>query len=562
MSRYFKRHRGRLAIWMLMEFLVALAMVWWSFFMKGLSDTAFGGQGLEGIKNLLLLGLLFLFFFLPVQYSTFRCRASFLRACNASLREDLFNRIIHYDINTFSSSNSAKYISLLNNDVTFIDQNYFRIVPEIVSYLIQFVVATITMFYFNVWLALITLAVSIIPIVPTLRFGGRASDGQKDYMNALDHLNAEIKDMFTGFEVVKSFHAEDKILEKFKKAVQSVESANFRIRNEQGKSISAGYTLGYLGSIVQLVFSVFLVIRGDITLGVLMGTMQISNFVSNPARNAVSDYLVCRTVRPVAERILAVLDGKDIETIQDSPSESCEISSAGTIQVEELAFSYQKDQEILHDLNYQFCPGKKYAVVGGSGSGKTTFIRLLMGYYSNYRGTVQYNGISLSQIDRTSLYRHVAMIHQKVFLFEDTIRNNITMFQPYSEEQVWQAVRDAGLTEVVQRMGGLDAMVDENGHNLSGGEQQRVSIARAFIRGTDVMLVDEATASLDPQTAHQIHQTLLRKEGLTLIAVTHQTDEALMRDYDEVLVLEAGILLEHGPYDSLSPQQKRLMKLR
>lgn len=562
MNRYFKRHIRQLATWMLMELLVAVAMVLWSFFMKGLSDTAFGEQGLAGIKNLLLLGLLFLAFFLPVQYGVFRCRANFLRVCNASLKEDLLNCIIHYDINAFSSSNSAKYISLLNNDTTLIDENYFRVVPEIAAYLIQFVVAVITMFYFNAWIALITLAVSIVPIIPTLRFGGRASDGQKDYMNALDHLNAEIKDIFTGFEVVKSFNAEEKILEKFKKTVQSVESANFRIRNEQGKSISAGYTLTYLGGIVRLVFSVFLVIRGDITMGVLMGTMQISNYVSNPARNAVSEYLVCRTVRPVAERILAVLDGTDVEITQNSPNRSGEISSAGTIQVEGLAFSYQKDQEILHCLNYQFFPGKKYAVVGGSGSGKTTFIRLLMGYYPNYAGTIQYNGIALPQIDRTNLYRHVAMIHQKVFLFEDTIRNNITMFQPYSEEQVWQAVRDAGLTEVVQRMGGLDAMVDENGHNLSGGEQQRVSIARAFIRGTDVMLVDEATASLDPQTAHQIHQTLLRKEGLTLIAVTHRTDEALMRDYDEVLVLEAGILLEHGPYDSLSPQQKRLMKLR
>lgn len=562
MGRYFKRHTGKLASWMLMELLVALSMVWWSFFMKDLSDTVFGGQGLAGIKNLLLIGLLFLAFFLPVQYGAFRCRANFLRACNASLKEDLFNRIIRYDINMFNSSNSAKYISLLNNDVTLIDQNYFCIVPEIAAYLIQFVVAVITMFYFNVWLALISLAVSVIPIIPTLRFGGRASDGQKDYMNALDHLNVEIKDMFTGFEVVKSFGAEDKLLEKFKKTVQSVEFANFRMRSEQGKSTSAGYTLSYLGSIVQLVFSVFLAIRGDITMGVLMGAMQISNFVSNPARNAVSDYLVCRTVRPVAERVLAVLDGKGTEPVLNGQNESCEIYSVETIQIEGLTFSYQEDREILHGLSYQFCSGKKYAVVGGSGSGKTSFICLLMGYYSNYGGTVQYNGIDLLRIDRTSLYRHVAMIHQKVFLFEDTIRNNITMFQPYSEKQVWQAVRDAGLTEVVQRMGGLDALVDENGHNLSGGEQQRVSIARAFIRGTDVMLVDEATASLDPQTAHQIHQTLLKKEGLTLIAVTHRTDGTLMQDYDEVLVLEAGILLEHGPYDSLSPQQKRLMELR
>lgn len=119
-----------------------------------------------------------------------------------------------------------------------------------------------------------------------------------------------------------------------------------------------------------------------------------------------------------------------------------------------------------------------------------------------------------------------------------------------------------GLTQVVERMGhGLDSMVEENGRNLSGGEQQRIAIARAFARGTEVMLVDEATASLDPQTASQINQVLLEKEGLTLIAITHRTNQELLEAYDEVLVLEQGKLLEHGSYESLSPQRKQLLAL-
>ena len=196
------------------------------------------------------------------------------------------------------------------------------------------------------------------------------------------------------------------------------------------------------------------------------------------------------------------------------------------------------------------------------GSGKTTLIRLLMGYYSEYTGGIYFDGVCLDDIDRQSLYQHVAMIHQKVFLFEDTIRNNITMFQDCPDEQVWQAIHDAGLTQVVERMGhGLDSMVEENGRNLSGGEQQRIAIARAFARGTEVMLVDEATASLDPQTASQINQVLLEKEGLTLIAITHRTNQELLEAYDEVLVLEQGKLLEHGSYESLSPQRKQLLAL-
>ena len=257
-------------------------------------------------------------------------------------------------------------------------------------------------------------------------------------------------------------------------------------------------------------------------------------------------------------RVVAVLDGEE----QVEATEKVSIAKAGQIQVEGLRFSYEENKEVLHGLNYRFQEGKKYAVVGGSGSGKTTLIRLLMGYYSEYTGGIYFDGVCLDDIDRQSLYQHVAMIHQKVFLFEDTIRNNITMFQDCPDEQVWQAIHDAGLTQVVERMGhGLDSMVEENGRNLSGGEQQRIAIARAFARGTEVMLVDEATASLDPQTASQINQVLLEKEGLTLIAITHRTNQELLEAYDEVLVLEQGKLLEHGSYESLSPQRKQLLAL-
>ena len=144
------------------------------------------------------------------------------------------------------------------------------------------------------------------------------------------------------------------------------------------------------------------------------------------------------------------------------------------------------------------------------------------------------------------------MIHQKVFLFEDTLRNNITMYHSYSDDLIWNAIREAGLSPVVEKMGhGLDSMIEENGKNLSGGEQQRIAIARAFIRGTKVLFLDEATSSLDRQTAQQIETLLLGKKELTLIAVTHKTNPELLEQYDEVLVLGQGELLEHGPYKEL-----------
>ena len=155
----------------------------------------------------------------------------------------------------------------------------------------------------------------------------------------------------------------------------------------------------------------------------------------------------------------------------------------------------------------------------------------------------------------------MAMIHQKVFLFDDTIRNNITMYKPYSDKEVWKAVNNAGLKDVIERMGeGLDSRIQEGGKNLSGGEQQRIAIARAFIQKIQVLLMDEGTSSLDSHTAGLIDSLLVNMEELTLICITHKVNKELLQCYDEILVLEEGRILEHGSYENLSEQRKQLLE--
>ncbi len=558
MGRYFKRYRGKLVLWMLADLFMALSLVFWSFFMKHMADTVYAAEGLTGIQSMLILGVTFLLVCMLTEYGDSYFRARFLRAANGALEKDLMNRILHYDINAFNSENSAKYISILNNDVRKIDEMVFRLLPQTAGNVICASVCLVALLIYNPWNALICVVTTALQFLPPLFIGKRAAAAQQKYMESLDGMNAEIKDTFTGFEVIKSFGVEEKIQEKSSSTFDRVEADAFRMRITQGKSIAISEGLVYFGCIVQMIFCAYLVIQGEITMGILLGALQIANYVINPARQITSQLLEYKTVKPVIARVVAVLDGEE----QVEATEKVSIAKVGQIQVEGLRFSYEESKEVLHGLNYRFQEGKKYAVVGGSGSGKTTLIRLLMGYYSEYTGGIYFDGVCLDDIDRQSLYQHVAMIHQKVFLFEDTIRNNITMFQDCPDEQVWQAIHDAGLTQVVERMGhGLDSMVEENGRNLSGGEQQRIAIARAFARGTEVMLVDEATASLDPQTASQINQVLLEKEGLTLIAITHRTNQELLEAYDEVLVLEQGELLEHGSYGSLSPQRKQLLAL-
>ena len=463
MNRYFKQHKRKLFLWMFGEFLCALAMVYLSYFMKALSDTAYGGEGLSGIGKLLLFGFGLILFSGITSYSNARFRARFLQACNTSLKKDLIHSLLCYDINSFQEDNSATYISLLNNDAKLADEQYFRVIPTILAKLILLTVALTVMIIFDPRLALLCLILNLFQMLSPMLFGNLSSQTQKQYMSSLDEMNAEVKDIFTGYEVIKSFGVEKQIEEKYLKSVHKVENHNFRTRNEQAKAQEISYGIAALASILQLVFSVYLVMSGDITMGVLMGAMQISNYITNPISAITSLYIQRKTVQSVLDRLLAILD-KETEGQTASLVPKTVLEEGTPIQALDLSFSYTEERTILNQLSFTFEQGKKYALVGGSGSGKTTFVKLLMGYYHNYQGNILYHGIPLSELDKKSLYEQVAMIHQKVFLFEDTLRNNITMYHPYPDELIWNVIQEAGLSSVVEKMGhGLDSMVEENG---------------------------------------------------------------------------------------------------
>ena len=214
MGRYFKRYRGKLVLWMLADLFMALCLVFWSFFVKHMADTVYAADGLTGIQSMLILGVTFLLVCMLTEYGDSYFRARFLRAANGALEKDLMSRILHYDINAFNSENSAKYISILNNDVRKIDEMVFRLLPQTAGNVICASVCLVALLVYNPWNALICVITTALQFLPPLFIGKRAAAAQQKYMESLDGMNAEIKDTFTGFEVIKSFGVEEKIQEK------------------------------------------------------------------------------------------------------------------------------------------------------------------------------------------------------------------------------------------------------------------------------------------------------------------------------------------------------------
>ena len=200
---------------------------------------------------------------------------------------------------------------------------------------------------------------------------------------------------------------------------------------------------------------------------------------------------------------------------------------------------------MLKDLSVRFEEGKKYAVIGESGSGKSTLIKIIMQQLVDYEGRVMAEGQDTRNIDRESFVKNYALIQQEMVMFEDTLRNNITMYGDYTDEEILAAAERAGLKKYIDSLyEGLDTMIGENGANCSGGERQRITIARALLRKTSVLIMDEATSSLDVDTARQIENALLANPNITVISITHKTDNNLLEKYDAVYRMQDGRLCE------------------
>ena len=528
---------------------VAFSYVIWSLFMKEIADSI-GLGDFNAVLELFVFGILFLVFFFFINNFKEFFRRKLLFSLNAQLRCDLFDSILKKDINSFQLDNSAKYISVLNNDVAVIENDYFMNIPNIVENIITATIASVTLLFFHPLIALIVLIFSLVPMIIPKLYGDILSKSRSGLSESLEKYNAKIKDLFSGFELIKSFQIEDQTRKLHQEVTGHVETSRYNFRSRYSRSLINQDVLVYLSAIVQLCFSVYLVIKGQITFGVLLGSMQVSNYVSNPLKQIGEQVLNLKAANGIKEKIEQIInDETDVETINEK---SVTIDRATPIVLEHVSFSYDGNKVNLSDINLQFHKGKKYAIVGSSGSGKSTLLKLVMNYFDTYEGKILLGNQLLSEIDKNSYYQHFSTIHQNVFMFDDTILNNITLFQKYSDEAVMHAVRRSGLEELVSLLPlGLETRINEGGNNLSGGEQQRIAIARALLRNSEVLLVDEATSSLDNELSMKIESLILAQNGLTAIVVTHKQVESLLCKYDYIIAMRDGAVEEFGTFDSL-----------
>ncbi len=481
---------------------------------------------------LMMVGAWFLLLGINSLQEFFQGRA--VRAMNNAVRRDMAATLLQKKHVEFHALDTGEYLSLFTNDINQIEnlawKPFYQCVDSAATIVFS-AAALLTLHWSLLGAALATTVVML--FVPQLfnkrmeKLGGVCAAEQAA-------ATSKLKDLLAGWDVLRSFGREQRFSQGTEAASDQIEKPKFRLTYVKG-FVGAG--IGCINVLCQMLVNILigvLSIQGVILQGSLMGGGNLCGSLSNGLGNMAQLLLSFSSSKPYFEKITVHADDAQAE----ADTGLGQVNSA--ITVENLSFQYG-EKPILQNLTLQFKKGGKYALTGPSGCGKSTLLKLLLGWLPDYGGAVRFDGKDARDFTPEQLQKQMSYIEQNVFLFNSTIRDNITLGETFTDEQVERALRDSALIgDLASMPDGLDTVVGEEGGNLSGGQKQRVAIARALIHNRSILLVDEGTSALDQKNADIVEKSLLSNPDLTLILVSHHLTPERKEQFTQVFDLPAA----------------------
>nr|WP_302111959.1 ABC transporter ATP-binding protein [uncultured Acetatifactor sp.] len=545
MYRYLLRKKGYCVLFAALLVANCVAGPLFSLVMSALVDCA--GKNAEVLFRTLLggIGYAVIYNLLALSY---RCMKTWiLTDARYFLKRDIFAALMNRSVADFDAGSSAEYMNELSNNLNQFENVYWGNHLHLFECLMSFIAAAAICISLQPLLLVLMLFLALLSMGVTRLTTSPLEKSMESFAKSAESYTGEIRDDFAGFRLIRSYGILPLILRKHDNKNRAMETANRQNINCRMVCAYAGNFVGLLSTVLVMAMASYFSLKGMFSAGTVIAFGHLIGQIISPIESMPSIVANFRASRPLEKRFRHLL-GENITSrnllIQTLSTKDADIPKANgfreEIILDKLSFRYETlSREVLRNLSFRFRTGKHYAVIGKSGCGKSTLLSLLLGHYPNYSGSIRYDGVELRELTREYLGNTVAYVSQDTFLFQDTIQNNITLYhEEYTPQEIEAVLEQAGLKGLVDSLPeGLSAMVEENGKNFSGGEKQRFSLARALLRKSRVLLLDEFTANLDKETAEKIEEQVMGLKDCLIITVTHRLTPDMHSRYDGILDL-------------------------
>ena len=487
----------------------------------------------ESFAAFILVGIL-----LPLNILATVTRGIYINKSLIKAKIYYVDRLFKKNINEFQEENNAKYLSALTNDMNNIEGKYLIGIYETGASLIRFLVSFIVIASVSPLALFIGLGISCLSAIITMLMGKPLQKHERQRSDLFEGYTSYIREVLGAFQIIKANDLEDKVKDDFYNKSEGIQYKGYII-DKIYTFVSASQQFIMMISIFSIfLVSVYMAIKGSITAGAVILIINNMERMFFPLMSLTETFPRVISVKSLFEKIDESLEN------QDNYEETLELNDfKHSIEFKNVYFSYE-DNPVLENIDLSLKKGGKYLIVGPSGGGKSTLLKLLRKYFNPTAGDILVDGINLKDIKKESYFKNISNVEQQVFLFEDTVKNNITLYKDYTDEEINLAIDRVGLTDFIKGLPeGLDTMIYDNGKNISGGEKSRIAIARGLLAKADIIFLDEAFASLDARVAREIEKTLLSLEGVMVVNVSHVVFDETKDKYDQVFVVKNKAVL-------------------
>lgn len=533
-----------------------------NFWLQRIFTAAQPGAKFLGIIRMLTIGFLLWLLKRILSFTSGMLRARYVCNAKRDLKHSFFSSLMNIETaNLAAIASSGTYISLFTNDINLFETRFLNQVIALCSGLFSLVIMGTSFVILNAKLAIAIIGFGIVAMMVPLFFSRPLNQKSLKYLKTVSLFTQRIQEYINSFPTIKNYSVEDAIEEHFNEINSDTEDARFQSDYVLNLANTTGQLLSWFMQFIAVGLGLVLVVRGEINVATVLASQAFASDLAQPLQEIIMNINSIRSVKDLVKRFDDLVSPETaLKRYEETTPSNGESGSLGCCDVEFRDVCLEiGGKNIIDHFSFTFEAGKKYLIVGLNGSGKSSLFRALKKWFDKCRGEIKVGGIPIPELENSILSKTVSYLNEKVSLFSGTILDNITLYRNYTPQSLEDAIRNAQIHLE------LDRIIGGEGTTISSGEQRRIEIARSLLDSVGIMIFDEVVSTLDIETAYEIERMAMDFTDKTVIFISHNFSGKLIREYDEILVMDGGRLAAHGTYEALlrtCPYFRRICEIK